>query len=502
MNAPKILIRADADKTIGTGHVMRCIAIAQELRLHGCTIHFILASSTASVIHRIESEGFFTHKIRVTPGTEADADLTGDFAGSLGASWIVIDGYTFDGKYQNFLKSRGFSLLCIDDYGHAGEYFSDIILNPNIYAGDITAYPARPEIRCLLGPRYALIRREIRAWKDTREQGPHSPFRILVTLGGSDPDNHTLEIISALEKLPEDSISVRIIIGGSNPHVSKISEHIKSSGRQMTVLHDIRDMGEQYAWADIAITSAGSTTSELAYFGVPMVAVVIADNQERVAASLSEKKAGFNLGRMTKKTGGQIRLLVKKFRNSPDLCREISRNASSLIDGNGTARIWENMFEVPFFLRGARPYDCWTIFSWINEPHVRGVSFNENPILWDEHMEWYLKKLEDPESRYFIITLPDNTPAGQVRYDIGGTDATVSILVDPRFRGRNYSVMAMRRSAEIIFSQTPVKKIHAYIKPDNIISCNAFMKAGYTYYEPTMIGHTKARHLVLLKGGV
>lgn len=492
-----IVVRSDSTVEIGTGHIMRCLALSQAWQDEGGGVIFVCAQLSPALESRLLNEKIKTHWINSVPGSKEDATDTILFSKMTGAQWIVLDGYHFGAEYQKAIKESGLSLLFIDDYGHAVHCYADLVLNQNIYADNEVGYPDIPGIRLLLGPRYALLRKEIIPWKARRHPNPEKAFNILVTLGGSDTGNATLHIIKALQQLPEDFFSAKIIIGSFNPHFKSISRVLGDSGHAIELLHDVRNMGEHFAWADLAITAGGSTTLELAYIGVPMITVVIADNQMRVCEALQKRKAAINLGVLNRTQCARIHPCVRKVMKSLNLRNELSRNATEIVDGKGAERVVGIICESKIILEKARPKDCWTVFYWINDPYVREVSFSSKPILWDEHMKWFLEKIVDSNTLYLIIQTIDLMPVGQVRFDIDNTDATISILVDPRHRGRNISVQAIHISTEMLFENTAVKRVNAYIKTSNKISCKAFRKAGFGYSETIKKGIDKAYHMIL-----
>lgn len=499
MSEQTIVFRADASETIGTGHVMRCIALAQELKKRDCDIHFIIASPSHSITNRMATEGFTLHCVSAEPGTLNDAEIICGIARTLSASWIIIDGYQFNGDFQKLLKTRGFKLLCVDDYGHAHQYHADIVLNPNINAGEEVMYPNNPRIRFLLGSKYALLREEIIPWRVRRHTNPEKASNILVTLGGSDPENVTLHIIQVLQQLPEDFFSIKVIIGSSNPHLKSISQVIGVSRHAIELVKDVSNMGEYFSWADLAITAGGSTTLELAYVGVPMITIVIADNQKRGCESLQKRRAAVNLGIFNRDLDARILPCVRKLMKSLNLRNELSRNAIDLVDGRGAERVGDIICKPNIILKKATPKDCWTVFYWMNDSYMPEVSFNTKPILWDEHMKWFLEKIKDLNTLYLIIQTRDNVSVGQVRFDIDGNDATISILIDPKYRGRNIGMQAIHISAERLFGSTGVNQVHAYIKTSSTTSCKAFRKAGFCYRETLKRGHEKAYHMILIR---
>ena len=108
-------------------------------------------------------------------------------ARAAGAGWIVLDGYHFDGSFQDGLVAGGRRVLALDDYCHAGWYHADLVLNQNAGAEAVLYANRAPTTVLLLGPRFALLREEFREWSGQHRRIPLCARRVVVTLGGSDP---------------------------------------------------------------------------------------------------------------------------------------------------------------------------------------------------------------------------------------------------------------------------------------------------------------------------
>src|SRR5271169_5127044 len=180
-----LLFRADATVTSGTGHVMRCLALAQAWHDGGGRAVFAMADATPAVEERLQSEGFEVTRLVVRVGSVADAEETAKLAHQHNASWAVVDGYGFGAEYQANLKSRGLKVLFIDDNGHAGHYSADLVLNQNVYAEEAPYRSRGLSTKLLLGPRFAMLRREFAAWREWRRENPAIVRKVLVTMGGS-----------------------------------------------------------------------------------------------------------------------------------------------------------------------------------------------------------------------------------------------------------------------------------------------------------------------------
>ena len=214
-----LLLRPDASLKIGTGHVMRCLALAQGWQAQGGKTLIVMAKSTSNLDARLVTEGMqVLYLTEVLPGSLDDVRETAIIAQQHNAAWIIIDGYHFDAWYQKYLKEAGYPLLFVDDNGHARHYYADLILNQNIHANASMYGNRDPDTKLLLGPSYAVLRREFWSWRKWKRKIPRKARNILVTMGGSDPDNVTLKVIRALQQIEFDDLQFIIVVGGSNPH--------------------------------------------------------------------------------------------------------------------------------------------------------------------------------------------------------------------------------------------------------------------------------------------
>lgn len=160
-----LLIRTDATTQIGTGHVMRCLALAQAWQDAGGTTYFAAAKITASLEARLADEGMALHLIPAPSGSVDDGAQLIRLAHRVKARWIVVDGYHFGAEYQQAIKKSGLRLLAIDDYGHSSHYYADLVLNQNTSADESLYVNREPGTELLLGTRYTLLRREFWPWR-------------------------------------------------------------------------------------------------------------------------------------------------------------------------------------------------------------------------------------------------------------------------------------------------------------------------------------------------
>lgn len=336
-----LLIRADANVQIGTGHIMRCLALAQAWQEAGGKAHFALASATPVLEARLTSEGMNLTRLNAPPGSAEDATQTIALARKLAAVWVVVDGYHFGADYQQAIKAAGLRLLFIDDYGHADHYCADIVLNQNIYADESLYARRAPGVELLLGTRYALLRREFWPWCGWKREIPPVARKVLVTMGGADPNNVTLKVIQALQQTDIAELQARVVVGGGNPHLRELEYAIRNTQHAIRLIHNASNMPELMAWADVAISAGGSTCWELAFMGLPILVVILAENQCLIAQELATAKIAHKLGWHTQITADQIAHSLQTLTQA-DLV-SMSERGQQLVDGRGSNRVVEQV---------------------------------------------------------------------------------------------------------------------------------------------------------------
>jgi UDP-2,4-diacetamido-2,4,6-trideoxy-beta-L-altropyranose hydrolase len=324
---------------MGTGHVMRCLALAEAWQDSGGRVLFAMIAPALSMRERLLKESVGIFEIFEPAGSAEDAKRTAALAREHGATWVVVDGYQFGADYQQTLKSAGVKILFLDDYGHAGHYCADVVLNQNLSAEKI-AYEMRGRYtRLLLGLKYCLLRREFNKWREWRREIPSVGHRVLVTMGGSDPENCTLLVMQALAVAEIEGLEARVVVGSSNPRFESLERHARQNAEQIAVWRSVSTMAELMAWADVAVSSAGTTSWELAFMSLPSVLLTFADHQLPVAHAVGMSGAGINLGRFSEIDERAMAKAVRELLADRSLRKEMAANGRALVDGYGAGRV-------------------------------------------------------------------------------------------------------------------------------------------------------------------
>lgn len=339
--APTLLIRADASSTLGAGHVMRALALAQAAADAGAGAAFVLAERTAPVEALLAAQGVDVLHVDAEAGSRADALALCALARARRAA-VVLDGYQFDAAYQEQIKGGGLYLCCIDDYAHAARYVADLVVNQDLGYADPARYAGRAaSARLLLGASYALIRREFRTARPAAVATAEAARRILVTMGGSDAGNLTQRVLDELETLAGENLEVTAIVGGANRHGAALDAARGRSRLRLRLVQNAPDMPAWMGGTDLAVSAGGMTSYELAYMGVPAVLVAAADTQAPSSRILHEAGICHFAGRADEVKPGALAEAVRALAAAPARRHAMAMRGRKMFDGDGARRVLE-----------------------------------------------------------------------------------------------------------------------------------------------------------------
>ena len=297
----KIVVRADASLTMGSGHIMRCLTLADRLKQQGHDISFICRAHDGHLADLIGQKGFAVQLLAKSNTADfikqhahsewLGASESDDFAEcqpilqALKPDWLIIDHYAIGKNWEQQAKRLlpNLKILAIDDLADR-THDCEILLDQNFGRKNEDYQPLVPsDCQRLLGTRYTLLRDEFASWRTmslNRRKSVQPPNNILVNLGGVDNDNVTLKILQSLNTFVQQStqsFNVTVVMGKTAPHIESVQRFAKHASFACAVLVNVTNMAELMANADLAIGAAGSTTWERCCLGLPMVLIVLAD---------------------------------------------------------------------------------------------------------------------------------------------------------------------------------------------------------------------------------
>jgi len=340
----RIAIRTDSSAQVGVGHGMRCLALAVELRARGTEVCFIMRDLPGSIHALIRSHGFTVSMLRA--GQDGFALPPEDAANSVDAllrmkwrpDWVIVDHYGADALWEKQLASTGARIFIIDDLAdrcHVG----DLLLDQNYHADMMHRYDGILPDHCrrLVGPRFALLRREFAASRRLSHIRTKMS-NVLVFFGGTDPSNQTSKALDALDCPELREVKIDVVMGNTAPHISSVRRKIKSMSHATLHVQSIR-LAELMTAADLSLGAGGSSTWERLCVGLPTLVVSVAQNQELIAASLHRENYIDYLGRDGEVSIDLIRRKLQSVLIAPQWLETCSARAFELVDGMGIRRV-------------------------------------------------------------------------------------------------------------------------------------------------------------------
>lgn len=353
------VFRVDASTTIGGGHLMRCLTLANRLRDAGCDSHFICRDLPGNYAAWLRETG---HSVTLLPAPLQPIVTSDQYLGWLGVTmemeisqclsaldalpvfhWIVVDHYALDSRWESAVNRKNARILVIDDLANR-THECQILLDQNHYPNANRRYnELARHAEMLLGPAYALLRPEFARRRAERCSSSSEVRRLLIFLGGSDNANVTTTVLRALKKVEKPDLEIEVIIGHSNRHRTEIEGHCTFLGARLSLQVD--DMADRMANADLAIGATGVATWERAAVGLPTLAVSVADNQREIARHADQLGILRWLGDADRINDQQwVEALEWAFEN-PQVLRIQSMRGMQFVDGLGTNRVVEKMIE-------------------------------------------------------------------------------------------------------------------------------------------------------------
>lgn len=332
----KVCVRADASRQIGSGHVMRCLVLADRLRaLRQAEAVFLCRELPGHLIGYIRDRGYAAVAL---PADGADENAAVAAAAAIAPDWLIVDHYALDRRFEERVRPYANKLMAIDDLAdrpHACDVLLDANYDPE--AGFRYRHLLEPGSRRLIGPQYALLRPSFAAVRP-RVRRDGSIRRLLVSFGGADETGETGKTLEALAPLAELGLAVTVLAGSANPRGRQIAEQCADLPNVRFHRH-VEQVAELMLEADAAIGAGGTTTWERCCLGLPTLVVTTAANQEPLTAQAARAGAVRWLGRSAEVDPCLIRDALLDMIRNPASMKRMSSLAMELTDGLGADRI-------------------------------------------------------------------------------------------------------------------------------------------------------------------
>ena len=363
-----INFRSDASLDIGTGHVMRCLTLADALQDRGATCCFICRSHHGNLLDLIRQRGFEAHALpfsefsstedaaesgTLSPhttwlGTDwaTDAKQTLAVLGKSSIDWLIVDHYTLDVRWERSLRGACHRLMVIDDLADR-PHNCDLLLDQNLGRKAASYADLVPEdCTILAGPQYALLRpefAELRSYSLERRASPQVK-RLLITMGGVDRDNVTGEVLEGLKDCPlPDDCHITVVMGPHAPWLRHVQGQAKKMPWTTEIKVNVSNMARLMAESDVAIGAAGSTSWERCCLGLPSMIVALAANQQPIAKALDDAGVAKATSGHSLKT--DIQGFLCEICAHPESLARTTTLAANVTNGGGTSTVTQILFD-------------------------------------------------------------------------------------------------------------------------------------------------------------
>jgi UDP-2,4-diacetamido-2,4,6-trideoxy-beta-L-altropyranose hydrolase len=489
----KVTFRVDASIQIGTGHLSRCLNLANELSRRGAKCNFISRDMPEYFINQIQADGHgycalqrnnlptlnneSISLIWSADSQMSDAQQTLNLIADDIQDWIIVDHYSLDINWELGVRNGSTRLMVIDDLANR-QHVCEILLDQNMQDKKQSRYIEKVDQSCkiLLGPKFALLRSEFGELHKVALERSGLIRRVLIFFGGVDSKNHTIEAMNALINMHIPEVLVDVVIGLQHPFIEDIKNLCSQHNFRLHI--QTKKMAELMLQSDLCIGSGGVVTWERCCLGLPSLAYAIAENQEEVVrvAALSGLIYAPNPMHCL---SDSIELHLRGLLENQNILKLISINGINAVDGNGAKRVAQAMGVSPLKVRRALQADSENIFEWRNYPDVIKFSKNQNRIDYIDHCNWFNSVITNDRT-FLLIGVSQGESIGVVRFDVEEFKACISIYVVPGVKYFGAGTDLLMAAEEWLKKFKPeVTLLMAEVLGENKRSQHFFSKNGY-----------------------
>jgi UDP-2,4-diacetamido-2,4,6-trideoxy-beta-L-altropyranose hydrolase len=352
----RVAFRADASVNIGTGHVMRCLTLADTLRVRGAECQFVMRDLPEHLAAVVAKHGFAVSLLDPPEGPAPsgppnhagwagvawERDLSDTLAAIAETDWLIVDHYAFEARWQRGLENRVGRIMVIDDLADR-QHAAALLLDQNLgrVAQDYDGL-VPDTCRRLIGPRFALLRPEFAATRPASLARRNEPrlSHLMISLGGTDGIDATSTVLRALATadLPDD-VRISVVMGSRAPALERVQELAARMPWPAEVLVDVQEMAALMAASDLAIGAGGSTTWERCCLGLPSIIVETAENQASAVSAMQAEGAALGTGPLADPAFGERLAAAVAQLFEPETSVGVSRRSALLCEGDGAVRI-------------------------------------------------------------------------------------------------------------------------------------------------------------------
>lgn len=500
----KLVFRVDASLQIGTGHLMRCLTLAECLKNDGIDISFICRKNSGNLGAKIIKKGFRLFELETPENAiyddklfhskwlnvtqQKDADQCKQILGKIKPDWLVVDHYALDHEWESDLKHLSKNLMVIDDLADRN-HNCDLLLDQTfgrIAEDYIDLVPKFCMV--LVGSKYSLLRPDFSEWRSySIERRSQANFKnLLITMGGIDVENHTEDVLIKLNHcaLPED-INITIVLGSHYPHLESLKMRAEMLKYRVNIKVDVGNMAEIMANSDIAIGAAGTTTWECCCMGLPTIQIVLAENQKFLAEKLSK----INASLIVNKTNS----LQSLINDAAKWMQDVSISSAKITDGTGTLKVASQITHsiVKFKLQEFGEVE---LVSYVdlnfndqafalkmrNDISVKRWMYSQQEISQKEHRDFIKKLNGNQETLYFLVKL-QGTIVGSINFSniVPNDSLDFGLFTNPYTELKGAGRILESAGNYYAHIKLGIKKVKLEVFSENTRAINFYKKCGY-----------------------
>jgi len=332
--------RADASTYIGTGHIIRCLALADELNRRGDRIYFVCRKEKEDLIELIEKRGYKVFSLPKGINIGIDKEMTGTFLQRIPGviDWLIVDHYDIGISWESFQRDYVRNIMVIDDLANR-KHDADVLLDQQHNTNKLRYDNIVPsDCIKLLGTEFAIIRPQFCKVRESLRDREGDIKRIFIFMGGSDSKNLTCLALNAIKRINFPEISIDIVIGSLNQYHKDI-ERLANKIPNTSIHYNVENMAELMAASDLAVGSGGTTTWERCCVGLPTIMLTSAENQLTIAEELSKGGYVVYVGWHRSIVENDIYEKLLFLLKNKELVKQLSLKVKRLVDGKGTMRV-------------------------------------------------------------------------------------------------------------------------------------------------------------------
>lgn len=328
----KIIIRCITDQNKGFGNLSRCITIADKLKTFQINSHFIIDDNEDARKKLKKKFSFTTIK---TQNLNKNKIFIKNLMYKENSNVLLIDMREFGEKLSKLFLNDTVQTILIDD-AWGKNAFADLLFNGTVIKKYHNYKKINKESQLFLGSDYWIANENFKkSQKLLSSIKDKKNYKILISMGGSDPDCLTKKIIESIENIK--NISVSVVIG---PFFSKQSKNLKFVQKNnIKLIHSPVNIWKYFNKSDISIIASGSTLFEMAIQGLPTICVVAFEHQMPYAKFFEKNQACKNLGYWKKSSPKQLNSILQELLSSKEKRKNMHKNSKNLVDGKGTLRV-------------------------------------------------------------------------------------------------------------------------------------------------------------------